>query len=320
MTYEIPGARQHWVETNGVRLSVYEAGQGPPVVLSHGFPELAYSWRHQFAALAAAGYRVIAPDQRGYGASDRPAAIEDYDLMALSGDLIGLLDALEIDEAVFVGHDWGGLITWPMPLLHPGRVAGLIGVNTPYLPRLPMRPTEVFRMAGGEGHYVLYFQEPGVADAALAEDVSNLFQTMMQSGVPPEELQAATGDAGNFMEAIARGPRLGEPLLSADELSVYVDTFEETGFTGGLNWYRNFDRNWEHTPTLDGARIDVPSLMVTAEWDPVLTPAVAQIGEAFVDDLETHLVERCGHWTQQEHPDELNRVMIDWLDRRYRDG
>lgn len=318
MTYQIPGARQRFVETNGVRLSVYEAGEGPAVVLSHGFPELGYSWRHQLTALAAAGYHAIAPDQRGYGASDRPSDIEDYDIVALTTDLVGLLDAFEIDQAVFVGHDWGGLVTWQLPLLHPGRAAGLVGVNTPYLPRLPMRPTEVFRMAGGDNHYVLYFQEPGTADRELLEDVPNLFETMMQSGVPPEELQAATGDAANFMEAIARGPRLGQPLLSGEDLGVYVETFEATGFTGGLNWYRNFDRNWELTEALEGARIEVPSLMITAEWDPVLAPAIATLGEPFVDDLETHMIARCGHWTQQEHPDELNRLMIDWLDRRYR--
>jgi pimeloyl-ACP methyl ester carboxylesterase len=317
MTYEIPGATQRSVDANGIRLSVHEAGEGPAVVFSHGFPELAFSWRHQLPALAAAGFRAIAPDQRGYGASDRPTELTDYDLLHLTGDLIGLLDALEIDRAVFVGHDWGGLITWPLALLHPDRVLGVVGVNTPYLPRAPMPPTQLLRMAAGDNNYILYFQEPGVADRELAVDITNLFQTMMQTGVPPEELRAATDDAGDFMAAIARGPRLGDQILSDDELKIYVDTFTETGFTGPLNWYRNLDRNWELTPQLDGARIEVPSLMVTAEWDPVLTPALAQIGESLIDDLETHMIAKCGHWTQQEHPDELNRVLVDWLTRRF---
>ena len=316
----VASATARQVETNGVRLACYEAGpsDGPCVVLSHGFPELAFSWRHQIPMLAAAGYHVVAPDQRGYGGSDVPPAVTDYDIVHLTGDLTGLLDALGVEQAVFAGHDWGGLVVWQQALLHPDRVAGVIGVNTPFFPRFPMAPTELFRLTGGDNHYILYFQEPGVADAALATDVRGVFAGLMRRGVPLAEISAMpVGDSQNWAQAVQHRALAGDPLLSDAELDVYVDAFTRTGFTGGLNWYRNFDRNWELTPEQEGARIDVPCLMVTAEWDPVLTPAMADGMGPAVADLETHMIERCGHWTQQEHPEELNRLMLDWLGRRF---
>jgi len=316
----IPLAVRRQIETNGIRLACYEAGpsDGPCVVLSHGFPELAFSWRHQVPALALAGYHVLAPDQRGYGGSDRPTEVTDYDIFHLTGDLTGLLDAIGVERAVFAGHDWGGLVVWQQALLHPSRVAGVIGVNTPFFPRFPMAPTEIFRLTGGDNHYILYFQEPGVADAALASDVRAVFSRLMRRGVPPKEISAMpVGADRNWAQAVQQGALVGEALLGDAELEAYAEVFERTGFTGGLNWYRNFDRNWELTPEQDGARIEVPCLMVTAEWDPVLTPAMAQGMAPFVADLETHMIDRCGHWTQQEQPDQLNRLMLDWLGRRF---
>ena len=325
MTYAIEGTTHRFVETNGVRLSVYEAepeGGAPPgrpaVVFSHGFPELAYTWRRQLAAVAAAGFKVIAPDQRGYGGSDRPDAIRDYDIFHLTGDLVGLLDDVGVEQGVFVGHDWGGFVVWQMPLLHRDRVAGVIGLNTPYLPRLPLLPTEMFRLVGGDNHYVLYFQEPGVADAALATDIPAVFEHLMRRSVDPAGLGTVTDLAGDFATAISTAPLVGDDLLTPADLAVYVDTFTETGFTGGLNWYRNFDHNWEATPELDGARIDgLPCLMITAEWDPVLAPALAQGMPAVIDDLEMHEIERCGHWTQQEHPERTTELIVDFLARRF---
>ncbi|HVN52636.1 MAG TPA: alpha/beta hydrolase, partial [Acidimicrobiales bacterium] len=211
-----------------------------------------------------------------------------------------------------------------MPLLHPDRVAGVVGVNTPYIPRLPIRPTEAFRMVGGDGMYILEFQEPGVADEILMRDVPGLFDALFRTAMSPEEmaLAAAATPAGpdglTTFERIVAAPRRGTPLLSADEMAVYVDTFTETGFTGGLNWYRNFDRNWETTPQLDGARIDgVPCLMVTASWDPVLTPALAQGMPAVIGDLELHELAECGHWTQVERADDLDALLVDWLRRKF---
>jgi pimeloyl-ACP methyl ester carboxylesterase len=326
MTYAIEGTTHRFVDTNGVRLSVYEAepdggadDERPAVVFSHGFPELAFTWRHQIAAVAHAGFRVIAPDQRGHGESERPEGIREYDIFHLTDDLVGLLDDVGVEQGIFVGHDWGGFVVWQMPLLHRDRVAGVVGLNTPFTGRFPLKPTDLFRMAGGENHYILYFQEPGVADKALAENVDALFDKMLRRSVDPVELAAAVGDrAGDFVEAVVNAPVLGAELLTPEEHAVYVETFRETGFTGALNWYRNFDHNWEQTPEQDGARIDdLPCLMITAEWDPVLPPALAQGMPFIINDLEMHNIEKCGHWTQQEHPDETNRILVDWLARRF---
>jgi len=312
-------AKQHFVQSNGIRMAVTEQGDGPAVVLCHGFPELGYSWRHQIPALAAAGFRAIAPDQRGYGGTDRPAAVETYDMEHLAGDLIGLLDALGIEKAVFAGHDWGGLIVWQMPLLHPDRVAGVIGVNTPAFQRAPMAPVSLFRAMFGENYYIVHFQQPGVADAGLAKDVRRVFTQLMRGGVPLEQLASraarADGKMPNMVEIVDGEDGLGAPLLTEEELAVYVRAFENTGFTGGINWYRNLDRYWERTPQLAGARIEVPSLMITAELDPVLRPEMAEQMKGFVSDLETVMIPGCGHWTQQEKPAELNQAMIQWLAR-----
>jgi len=308
------------IHGNGIRMQVLEEGRGPAVVFCHGFPELAYSWRHQLPAVAAAGFRAIAPDQRGYGGTDAPAEIAHYDIHHLTGDLAALLDTLDVDKAVFVGHDWGGLIVWMMPLLHPTRVAGVVGVNTPYLPRGPMAPIPMLRAAFGDDYYAVHFQEPGVADAGLMRDVRKVFTQLLRRGVPIGEVEAAMAKAGrmrNMVEIVHESEPLGAPLLPDAELQVYVDTFTRTTFTGGLNWYRNLDRNWETTPQLENARIAVPSLMVTAEWDPVLRPEMAEPMKSYVSDLEVVMIPQCGHWTQQEKPAELNRVLVDWLRRRF---
>ncbi len=308
------------VSTNGIRLAVRDEGSGPAVVLCHGFPEIAYSWRHQVPALVDAGFRVLAPDQRGYGESDRPSEVGAYDIHHLTGDLIGLLDALGIERAVFVGHDWGGLVVWMMPLLHAARTAGVVGVNTPYFPRAPMPPVEMIRAALGDNHYIAHFQQPGVADAALARDVRRVFTQLVRRGVPLSDVEArltARGRMPNLVELVEDPDTLGEPLLTEGELEAYVEAFTRTGFTGGINWYRNMDRNWRATPHLDGARITVPSLMVVAEWDAALRPEMASAMQSLVDDLEMVTIARCGHWTQQEHPETLNRILVDWLQRRF---
>lgn len=312
-----------FVKTNGIDMAYYEAGpkDGLPVVLSHGFPELAYSWRYQLPALAEAGYRVIAPDQRGYGATSRPADVGSYDMPHLTGDLAGLLDALELKKAVFVGHDWGGLVVWQMPVFHPGRVAGVIGVNTPFLPRAPIDPIMAMRAVFGENMYIVFFQKPGVADALLAKDVGKTFRFFMRkSGVTAEEYAKLPQEARNLelVHALAVDESTwgGSALMSPAELQVYIDTFGRTGFTGGINWYRNISRNWELSGTME-QKVRVPGLMIMAEDDVVLPPSMADGMETFVPDLEKVLIRKCGHWTQQEHPEETNRAMIDWLKRRF---
>jgi pimeloyl-ACP methyl ester carboxylesterase len=184
---------------------------------------------------------------------------------------------------------------------------------------MPVKPTDLFRAMGGDNHYILYFQEPGVADAALAANVSGVFAGLMRRGIAPSAAVDALPAAGgrNWAEVVASGALPGDVMLTEDEVSVFAGTFEQTGFTGGLNWYRNFDRNWELTKRFEGAHVHQPSLMVTAEWDPVLSPALAQGMDQWVDDLETHMIAECGHWTQQEHPSELNAILLDWLGRRF---
>ena len=306
----------------GIALSVHEQGEGPAVVLSHGFPELGFSWRHQLPALAAAGFRAIAPDQRGYGASDAPEPIASYDIHHLCGDLVGLLDALRIERAVFVGHDWGGFVVWAMPYLHPDRVAGVVGVNTPLMPRSPIPPLQLMRaMVGGADDklYILWFQKPGVAEAVLDAQPRLVFERLLRGGVPFEKIAKQMGpdfDMNPFRRLADLAP-LGEEIVSAAEREHYVQVFSRTGFRGGINWYRNFDRNWESAPQIGQGSISTPCLMVTAEWDPALRPEMAGGMPALCSDLETVMIPRCGHWTQQERPDELNGILTDWLRRRF---
>ena len=322
MAESIPGgARERFVETNGLRMRILEQGCGFPVVLCHGFPEIADSWRRQLPALAAAGFRAIAPDQRGFGGTSRPEPVEAYDIEHLTGDLAGLLDALDLERAVFVGHDWGGIVAWQMPFLHPERTAGVIGVNTPAMRRPPVPPTEAFKRIFGENHYIVHFQKPGEADAGLARDVRRTMTNFLRSPVSREEMARHAfrpdGSIRNMVDLIESDDPPGKPLLSPEDLEVYVAAWTRSGFTGGINWYRNFDRNWHLTAAFDGRTIDVPSLMITAELDPVLSPPLAEPMRGFVPDLEMHCIAGCGHWTTHEAPDELNRLMVDWLSRRF---
>jgi pimeloyl-ACP methyl ester carboxylesterase len=323
-----------FAQTNGIRMGYYEAGpktDTPPLVLCHGWPEIAFSWRHQIKALAAAGLRVIAPDQRGYGATDAPPAVQDYDLEHLTGDLVGLLDHLRIDKAIFVGHDWGGFVVWQMPLRHPTRVAGVVGINTPHTPRAPVDPIQILRKRFGEQMYIVQFQDPArEVDAIFNRRVEQTFDCFMRKPVPKARAEAAAaGTAAGIGAApganlafpqiiaaydAAHDPRT--PILSAEERAVFVDTFARTGFTGGINWYRNMTRNWEHSAELDPT-VRVPSLMVMAENDAVLPPSAADGMEKLVPDLEKYLVKDSGHWTQQEKPDEVSAKLIEWRRRRF---
>jgi pimeloyl-ACP methyl ester carboxylesterase len=318
--------------TNGIRMGYYDAGpksDKPPVVLCHGWPELAFSWRHQIKALSAAGIRVIAPDQRGYGATDRPEPVEAYHMEHLTGDLVGLLDHLKIDKAIFVGHDWGGFVVWQMPLRHGQRVAGVVGVNTPHWPRAPVDPIALFRQRFGDHMYIVQFQDPArEPDRIFGSRVEQTFDAFMRKPVrapdaPPEEPIAGVGASPRinlaFPQMIANydarhDPRT--PILSAEEKKVFVDTFTTTGFTGGINWYRNFTRNWQRSEGLDHT-VRVPALMIMAENDAVLPPSAADGMEKLVPDLEKYLVRDSGHWTQQEKPEEVSAKLIEWRRKRF---
>ncbi len=304
-----------FVDTNGIRMAIYEEGAGFPVVFSHGFPELAYSWRYQLPAVAAAGFRAIAPDQRGYGQTSRPDEVDQYSLKRLTGDLAGLLDALGLERAVFCGHDWGGMVVWSMAQRYPERTAGVIGVNTPFIPRGPSAPLENLRAMAGENHYVVHFQKPGDADRRLAADVRRVFERLMRKGIRPEDI--AGRELRNMAEHVeAEESPLGTALLDPEELDVFVRSFERTGFTGGINWYRNIDRNWGESAELP-QKLELPALMISAEHDFALPPALADGMEVHVPGLEKRLIPACGHWTQQEKPYETNQGIIEFLKRRF---
>lgn len=305
-----------------IALSVHEQGDGPAVVFSHGFPELAYSWRYQLPAVAAAGFRAMAPDQRGYGASSAPEAIEQYGLTELTGDLIGLLDAEGIDKAVFVGHDWGGFVVWATAVLHPNRTAGVVGVCTPYN---QMPPLAMMRMmVGGEDErfYILWFQPPGQAEWKLDTQVELLFEKLMRGGVPIEAMMARAFVDGKFdMNPFRRLEELddfGTLIVSREELDYYIATFKRTGLRGGINWYRNIERNNREHPQVGTQRLEMPCLMITAEWDAALRPEMANGMENRCSDLEVTMIPKAGHWVQQEYPAELNAALVDWLRRKFK--
>ena len=310
-------------QVNGIEMAYYEAGPrgGVPVVLCHGFPELAFSWRHQLKAFGDAGRWVIAPDQRGYGLSSRPEAIAQYDMEHLTGDLVGLLDHLGVEKAIFCGHDWGGIVVWQLPLLHPTRVAGVIGLNTPFMPRAPLDPIALMRMRFGPDMYIVWFQTPGDADAVLSADVEKTMRFFMRKPAGLNTTAASTegGSTFAFKDLLQQwdASDIGSQFLTNDELASFVETFQRTGFSGGINWYRNFSRNWERSEGLPARLDDLPCLMITAELDPVLSPAMAEGMPGMINDLEMHMVSGSGHWTQQEKPEEVNRLILDWLHRRF---
>jgi pimeloyl-ACP methyl ester carboxylesterase len=284
---------------NGVELEVRVEGQGPAIVLCHGFPELGYSWRHQVPALVEGGYRVIVPDMRGFGGSSRPEAIEAYDVIELTGDLAGLLDWLELEQAVFVGHDWGAATVWNMALVQADRVRAVAGLSVPFAPRAAAPPLAIMRRRFGEDFYISWFQQPGVADAALARDV----RRTLTSRVVWTAAWAAEGGA-------AEPP---PEWLGEEELAFYVETFERTGFSGGLNYYRNIDRNWELTEPYAGQRVTQPSMFLTGEADAVRRFMPADGIEEWLTDLRTNLVIPGGHWIQQERPHEVNWALLEFL-------
>jgi pimeloyl-ACP methyl ester carboxylesterase len=295
---------QSLVATNGIKLNVVDEGDGPLVVLCHGFPELAFSWRWQVPALVAAGYRVLAPDMRGYGLSSVPVALEDYDIVALCEDMCGLLDAFGERSAVFVGHDWGAIVVWQLAVLHPERVAAVAGLSVPFLPRTPDPPIQTFRKLQGEDFYIVWFQQPGVADAAMAHDVRATLLLTLTRFKPRTSEWAEDEDAA---------PRLPS-WMSEGEFAVYVEAFERTGFTGGLNWYRNFDRNWELTKSVADRRVEQPAMFLTGELDPVRQFTSAEGMTGWVSDLRSSIVvPSAGHWVQQQEPEAVNAALLGFL-------
>lgn len=276
------------------------APDAPALVLLHGFPELGYSWRHQLPALADAGYRVLVPDLRGFGLSDVPERVEAYALDSLTADVVSLLDDAGVRRGILIGHDWGAEVAWKTAWMHPDRVAAVAGLSVPFVPRAPAPPIGLMRQGLGEDFYMVWFQEPGAADAALAKDVRrSLASTRVwtDSWARDDEDDPPT-----------------PPFMTDDELAVYVRAFERTGFTGGLSYYRNIDRNWELTEPFDQRRIEQPALFITGERDPVRNFMPAEAMEGWVLDLRAKvIVPGAGHWVNQESPQPVNDALLEWL-------
>ena len=310
-----PAAR--FVDTNGIRMAVYEQGAGPPVILLHGFPEIAFSWRHQLPALAGAGFRAIAPDQRGYGQTDVPPRVSDYRADELIADVHGLLDALELDSATFVGHDWGALLLWQMAIKKPQRIDRLIILNIPHYPRGAIDPIEIMRQRLGNDFYIVNFQHSDEADQLFASDTRHFFDMMMRrkqiSREQFDQLPPAMKSL-SLIKVFQRSQGSGEPLLGDEELDYFVAAFENSGFTGPINWYRNWTHNWRQLEGYDDV-IDIPTLFIGARDDVVISLDHIENMKALVPNLELHMIDNCGHWSQQEHPETVNRLMIDWLQR-----
>ncbi|UGA56759.1 alpha/beta fold hydrolase [Vibrio sp. VB16] len=296
------------ISANGVTLEVFEAGLqnvGNPIVLCHGWPEHAFSWRYQVPALARAGYHVIVPNQRGYGNSSHPTEVTAYDIEHLSGDLIALLDHYGYEDATFVGHDWGAMVVWGLALLHPNRVNKVINLSLPYQERGEIPWIELMEQILGSDYYFVHFnRRPGVADAILEQNTFQFLRNLYRKNEPPRE-----PEQGMAMINLARVETpLGEAIMSNNELSVFVSAFDSTGFTGSINWYRNLDRNWRLLAEVNPI-IQQPTLMIYGDRD--MIPKSEKLTE-FVPNVDIVNLD-CGHWIQQEKPEETNQAILEWL-------
>ncbi len=312
---------QHkFITTNGIKMHYVEQGSGPLVVLCHGWPESWYSYRHQIPALAAAGFRVIAPDQRGYGQTDKPEPIESYNILNLTGDIVGLVNGIGADSAVIVGHDWGAPVAWNSAILRPDIFRAIALLSVPYLPRGSGRPTDAMKaVAGDQNFYQLYFQEPGKVEKELDADPRRSMAMMLYSasGDPPpsERWKFRFPKSMRFSETGVVPKKLPSWLTEAD-LDFFANEFKQAGFRGGINWYRNFDRNWELTPFLDGAKLRQPAVFAAGEDDVVgqMYPGVYEMAGAFTPNLKKKvIIAGAGHWIQQERPKEVNEILIEFL-------
>tara|TARA_X000000950_G_scaffold289361_1_gene412363 strand:+ start:4053 stop:4997 length:945 start_codon:yes stop_codon:yes gene_type:complete len=304
------------IAVNGIELEVFSAGDGKPLLLCHGWPEHAYSWRHQIQPLVDAGYHVIIPNQRGYGASSRPADIAAYDIENLTGDLAALLDHYGYDQALFVGHDWGAIVVWNMAMLHRDRVTGVINLSVPFMQRGPSEWVGFWeKMLGGDFYIVHFNRQPGVADQVFADHTEQFLRNMYRTN--QWRFPAPKIGSGMPLINMAKAPHLaagmpGELLMSDVELQVFIDAFNQSGFSGGINWYRNFSRNWEILGAYE-QHIYQPTLMIYGDYDSV--PKSDNLAE-FVSTLSVASLD-CGHWIQQERPEQTNQLMLDWLTDHY---
>jgi pimeloyl-ACP methyl ester carboxylesterase len=307
------------VESNGIKIHIAEAGAGPLVLLCHGFPESWYSWRHQIEALSEAGYHVVAPDMRGYGQTDRPQAIDKYSLLHLVGDMVGLVNAISDQPAVVVGHDWGAPVAWHCALFRPDRFRAVAGLSVPFRPRGPAAPTSIMPQTDSEIFYQLYFQPEGVAEKELEQDIRRTMRLVLAGRADKDSppIKSMVPRQGGWLGSRPLPSSLPNWITEAD-IDFYVTEFERTSFRGGLNWYRNVDRNWELMAPWSGAKVTVPALYMAGEQDlvvkfPGIEQLIANLNQ-FVPQLQrTIIFPDCGHWTQQEKAVEVNSVLITFL-------
>jgi pimeloyl-ACP methyl ester carboxylesterase len=322
----ISGVGHRTVQANGINLHFAEQGEGELVLLCHGFPESWYSWRHQLPALSAAGFHAVAPDMRGYGRSDRPETIDQYTLLHLVGDMVGLLDALGAERAVIAGHDWGATVAWTAALLRPDRFRAVIALSVPFRQRSPVLPTSVMPRSNSAIFYQLYFQVPGVAENELERDVRQTFVKVLYSA-SGDSGSTAPGRGGGSVGMVLRDggvlsglsvPAALPDWLSEADIDFYASEFARTGFRGGLNWYRNIDRDWELLAPFAGAKVTVPALYMVGDRDLVVSfRGMDQVIANLANDVPRLrgkiMLPGCGHWTQQERASEVNASMIDFL-------
>lgn len=315
------------LQANGITMNVAEQGEGPLVLLCHGFPETSYAWRHQIPALAAAGYHAVAPDLRGYGGSDRPARVDQYTLMHLVGDMVGLLDTLGAKDAVIVGNDWGATLAWQAALMRPDRFRGVVGIGVPLMGQPPMPPTKLFPQTTGELFYTLYFQDEGVAEKEFEKDIASTLRKILcaasATAGSDEQGQAAANPFSMVSRAKGLLASLPLPLdlptwLSQADLDEYVKAYAISGFRGGLNFYRNLDRNWELQSALAGMQVNVPALYVAGEADadlnmPGMEEVIANMPALAPMLRDCIRIPECGHWVPQEKPEVVNKAIIDFL-------
>ncbi len=296
------------VSVNGVELEVFEAGQqnfGNPIVLCHGWPELAYSWRYQISELESAGYHVIAPNQRGYGNSSSPEEVAEYDIQHLSNDLVALLDHYGYKNAVFIGHDWGAMVVWGLALLHPTRVSKIINLTLPYQERGDVPWVELMESFLGPDYYFVHFnRQPGVADAVLDENTGQFLRNLYRKNLP----QSAPEMGMSMINLAKADEAVGDAIMSDSDLAIFVSTFESSGFTGSINWYRNLDRNW-HLLAKVNPTLQQPTLMIYGKRD--MIPKSERLMD-FIPNVDIVTLD-CGHWIQQEKPEETNQAILNWL-------
>jgi pimeloyl-ACP methyl ester carboxylesterase len=305
---------------NGIRMRVAQQGSGPLVLFCHGWPESWYSWRHQMAALAAAGYRAVAPDMRGYGGTEAPPEIERYTLLHLVGDMVELLEALGETQAVIVGHDWGAPVAWHAALLRPDRFRAVVGMSVPFSPPSKVEFLSLLKQRGIENFYMQYFQAPGVAEAEFEADVEAALRRIYFSGSgdAPERVAFGLLPPGQGFLANTVDPETLPPWLSRDDIAYYTGEFKRAGFRGGLNWYRNLKRSWELLAPWRGCIIKQPALFIAGARDGVLRfPASKSQIENFKHTLPglrgCHILEGAGHWIQRERAAEVNALLLGFL-------